>query len=136
MNLGVVENRMTRKRSILLVDDDPGIRESMQAILMLQGYHVDLAASGSEALELCADSYYDVVLMDIMMPGMDGVETLRQIKQRYPGIRVIMITGMEGGAEGERALAEGAEALFRKPLDVATFLPVLLPQEKACEGEA
>jgi CheY-like chemotaxis protein len=124
---------MTRKRSILLVDDDPGIRESMQAILMLQGYEVDLASSGSKALELCAQNYYDVVLLDILMPGMNGIETLRQIKRRYPGIRAIMITGMDGGAEGEHALAEGAEALFRKPLDVATFLPVLLPQEEGLE---
>jgi CheY-like chemotaxis protein len=120
---------MTQKRSILLVDDDAGIRESMQAILTLQGYQVDLASSGYEALELCAGRDYDLVLLDILMPGMDGIETLRRIMEQRPDARVIMITGMEGGAETQRAMEEGAEALFRKPLDVATFLPVLLPAE-------
>ncbi len=126
---------MTLKRSILLVDDDAGIRESMQAILMLQGYDVDLASSGQEALDLCAGRDYDVVLLDIFMPEMDGVETLRRIKERRPATRVIMITGMEGGVEAQRAMEEGAEALFRKPLDVATFLPVLLPVHAEELGE-
>lgn len=112
--------------TILVVDDDAGIRETMQDILVLEGFTVETAASGEEAVEMCRATHYDFALLDIRMPGMNGVETLVAIKQIDPAIRAIMITGFEVGDLAARAMEEGAEAVFRKPLDVASFLPLLL----------
>ncbi|MCD6518951.1 MAG: response regulator [Anaerolineae bacterium] len=117
------------KPKILVVDDDPGICETMMDILMLEGYHVQVASQGEEAIAKCREEKYDVILLDIRMPGLDGVETLKEIKRISPSVRVIMITGYEVGELAARAMEEGAEAVFRKPLDVATFLPVLLASD-------
>jgi len=111
---------------VLIVDDDEGIRETMDDILSLEGYEVDQAGSGMVAIEKCQQQAYDIILLDIRMPEMNGLETLREIKKLDPDVRVIMITGFDVGDLARQALEEGAEALFRKPLDVATFLPVLL----------
>jgi DNA-binding NtrC family response regulator len=120
---------MAETPSVLVVDDDAGIRETMLDILTLEGYTVEVASEGGEALQCYRRRRYDVVLLDIRMPGMNGVEVLRALKQIDPAARVIMITGYEVGDLAVQAMQEGAEAVFRKPLDVATFLPVLLTSE-------
>jgi DNA-binding NtrC family response regulator len=117
---------MTDRPRILVVDDDLGIRETMLDILTLEDYAVDTASSGEEAVERCRHDSYDVALLDIRMPGMNGVETLRTLKSIDPSLRVIMITGHEVGELAAQAMQDGAEAVFRKPLDVAMFLPMLL----------
>lgn len=117
---------MTRSSQILVVDDDPGIRETMMDILTLEGYGVDTADCGEAAVDACGRRHYDVALLDIRMPGMNGVETLQSIKRIDPAVRVIMITGSETGDLATLAMQEGAEAVFRKPLDLASFLPLLL----------
>jgi len=117
---------MGEKPKVLVVDDDAGIRETMADILALEGYEVTLAADGEEAIAIAQRERFDVALLDIRMPKMDGVETLKILKNMAPEIRVIMITGFEVGDLADEALEFGAEAVFRKPLDVATFLPVLL----------
>lgn len=117
---------MEEKPKILVVDDDAGIRETMADILALEGYAVTLASSGEEAIEVIQHEHVHVVLLDIRMPGMNGVEALKIIKSVDPSVRVMMITGFEMGDLASEALAAGAEAVFRKPLDVATFLPILL----------
>jgi DNA-binding NtrC family response regulator len=109
-----------------VVDDDPGIRETMVDILSLEEYKVDTADCGEAAVAAVRAKHYDVVLLDIRMPGMNGVETLKAVKRIDPASRVIMITGFEVGEEATEAMNEGAEAVFRKPLDVASFLPLLL----------
>lgn len=117
---------MPVKPKVLVVDNDIGILETMSDILSLEGYGIDVASCGKKAVELCAHQHYDFALLDIRMPGMNGVETLRQIKSLDPNVRVIMITGFDVGDLADQALDEGAEAVFRKPLDVASFLPLLL----------
>lgn len=117
---------MDTQPKVLVVDDDVGIRETMSDILELEGYAVDCAENGELAVESIEKSHYQVVLLDMRMPGMDGLETLRAIKELDPEARVIIITGFEVGERARMAMEGGAEALFRKPLDVATFLPVLL----------
>ncbi|MBC7256760.1 MAG: response regulator [Chloroflexi bacterium] len=117
---------MGEKPKVLVVDDDAGIRETMADILALEGYEVTLAADGEEAIAIAQRERFDVALLDIRMPKMDGVETLKILKKMAPEMRVIMITGFEVGDLADEAMEFGAEAVFRKPLDVATFLPVLL----------
>jgi len=111
---------------VLVVDDDPGIRETMLDILSLEGYEVDVAECGEKAVELSGKGRYDFALLDIRMPGMDGVQTLRELKRIDETVRVIMITGFDEGSLSSQAMEAGAEAVFHKPLDVATFLPLLM----------
>ena len=125
---------MSNMPRVLIVDDDPGIRETMDDILTLEGYLVDTADCGEKAVESCTEEHYDVVLLDIRMPGMNGVETLREIKRIDPEVRVIMITGYQVGRLAAQAMEEGAEATFRKPLDVAAFLPALLSPRRTMVG--
>jgi len=111
---------------VLVVDDDPGIRETMLDILSLEGYEVEVADCGERAVELTNKARYDFALLDIRMPGMNGVETLHALKRIDDAVRVIMITGFDEGELAAQAMEAGAEAVFRKPLDVATFLPLLM----------
>lgn len=78
---------------ILLVDDEERFRTNLVKLLTAQGLKVAAAAGGREALEMMQQEAYDVALVDIRMPGMDGLETLAQMKKIDPGIEVIMLTG-------------------------------------------
>jgi CheY-like chemotaxis protein len=117
---------MNKSQRVLVVDDDPGIRETMWDILTLEGYEVQLAESGEEAVERYRAEHFSIVLLDVNMGGISGIEALRQIRTQDPEVRAIMITGLDGGNVTAECRDAGAEAVFRKPLDVATFLPVLL----------
>ena len=117
---------MAASPKVLVVDDDPGIRETMLDILSLEGYEVEVADSGERAVELSAKGHYDYAQLDIRMPGKKGVQTLHELKRLDDAVRVIMITGYDEGDLAAKAMEAGAEAVFRKPLDVATFLPLLM----------
>jgi CheY-like chemotaxis protein len=121
---------MPGKPTVLVVDDDAGIRETMSDILALEGYRVTTASGGREAVTLCSKQHFDFALLDIRMPEMNGVETLRAIRHVDPKLRAIMITGYDVGTLANEAMDAGAEAVFRKPLDVASFLPLLLIAEE------
>lgn len=119
-------DKMTDRSRVLIVDDDSGIREVMAEILDLEGYDADTASSGEEAVILCQTRRYSAVVLDVNMPGMNGVETLKALKELDDRMRVIMITGYDISDLATEVMELGAEALFRKPLDIATFLPALL----------
>lgn len=84
---------MSPKPKILLVDDEERFRTTLKKMLTAQGLTVALAAGGREALDLMRLEPYDVALVDIRMPGMDGLQTLAQMKKLDPGMEVIMLTG-------------------------------------------
>ncbi len=84
---------MNKGPRILLVDDEDRFRTNLAKMLMLQGLEVSAAAGGQEALDLLSLQPYDVALVDIRMPGMDGLETLARLKKLAPGLEVIMLTG-------------------------------------------
>ena len=83
----------THAPSILLVDDEDRFRTNLAKMLTVQGLEVAAAASGREALELLELAPYDVALVDLRMPDMDGLETLAQMKKIAPGLEVIILTG-------------------------------------------
>jgi len=76
----------TRKSKMLIVDDDQGMRHTLRRIMLAKEFDVAIAESGEEALSVAADYQPDVVLMDMKMPGMNGVETLREMKLICPNI--------------------------------------------------
>ncbi len=106
------------KGRILVVDDEPSMRRTVADILRAEGYSVDAAASGEEAVELCSESGYAVVLMDVRMPGIDGVEAFRRIRRHQEGVRVILMSAYGLEELKHAALDEGAVAFLDKPLDL------------------
>ena len=101
---------------IVIVDDHETLRHTLRLYLQ-QFEHLQLvgeAGSGYEALQLCAQQKPDVVLMDILMPGMDGIDATRAIRQEHPDVRVIGMTGMEYERLERDALEAGAAAFLYK----------------------
>lgn len=103
--------------NILVVDDEEGIRKSLSAYLKLEGYNVDTAGSGGEAIEKLHELKRNIILLDINMPGMDGLETLKIIKSRDFSIQVIMITAYSTFEKTMKSLEFGASDYILKPFD-------------------
>ena len=107
---------------ILIVDDESGIRESLSGVLEDEGYKASTAQSGEECLELLRKSHYDVVLLDIWMPGIDGLEVLEKIKEFEDRPEVVMISGHGSIESAVRATKLGAFDFIEKPLSVEKTL--------------
>lgn len=106
------------KMKMMLVDDEERFLATTKKLLSRKGYDVITANSGSEALKELASSNIQVVILDVKMPGMDGIETLKAIKKRFPLVEVIMLTGhgtVESAVDGLKA---GATDYLMKPTDV------------------
>jgi DNA-binding response OmpR family regulator len=108
--------------SVLVVDDDPDIRANMEDVLSAFGYRVDLAPDGESASELAARNLYDVALVDLRMPGIDGVELYQRIKRIQAGVAVFLITAFAETERARTATEAGAWEIIPKPLDVARLL--------------
>jgi two-component system NtrC family sensor kinase len=109
---------VTRDTTILLVDDEARFLATTRKLLERRGYRVATAASGTEALDLLERIYVQVVVLDVKMPGLDGIATLEEIKRRFPLIEVIMLTGhgtIDSAVEGVKL---GASDYLVKPADV------------------
>jgi two-component system response regulator VanR len=104
----------TRKATLLAVDDEDLIRNFLERILVQAGYGVVMAANGQEAVDKLSQRNLDLVLLDIMMPGLDGVRTLEIIRRGYD-VPVIMLTGKLEVATVHDALSLGADDYVRKP---------------------
>ena len=104
--------------SILIVDDEPSILKSLVGILSDEGFEVTTALNGYEALKIIDTESPDLVLLDIWMPGIDGIETLKQIKKDNPFIQVIIITGHGTIETAVQATKLGAFDLIEKPLSI------------------
>jgi two-component system nitrogen regulation response regulator NtrX len=116
--------------TILVVDDEKGIREALAGVLKDEGYSVFLAATAEEALRRMVKRRPDLVLLDIWMPGKDGVEALGEIKERYPDLPVIMISGHANIETAVKTTKLGAYDFIEKPLSLEK---VILTIEHALE---
>ena len=108
---------MNPKIKVLMVDDEAQFRATTERILTRRGFETILAESGEEAIEKLGENP-DVVVLDIKMPGMDGHDTLREIKRIKPDLAVIMLTGHGALPSAKEALAEGAFDYLAKPCDI------------------
>ena len=103
---------------ILIVDDEPGIRRALKGVFEDEGIATDSVSSGEECLKRIADTAYDLVLLDVWLPGMDGIETLRRIREASPATRVIMISGHATIATAVAATKLGAWDFIEKPFSL------------------
>ena len=102
---------------ILIVDDEEIVIRSCRRILSDSAYSVDSAPNGTEALRKVEESEYDLMVLDIMMPGIDGLEVLQQVKERHPDVDVIMVTGLSQIQTAVKAMKLGAFDYLSKPFD-------------------
>ncbi len=110
---------MTRRPRILVVDDEAPMRESLKDWLTEDGYEVGLASGGEQAIAMARERDWDVILLDLKMPGMDGLETLRRLKGEDPGTdaQVIIMTAYGTIDTAVQAMKEGAFDYLLKPFD-------------------
>jgi two-component system nitrogen regulation response regulator NtrX len=107
---------------ILIVDDEPGIRQSLKGVFEDEGFTTEAVASGEECLAKFAEDTYDLVLLDIWLPGADGLETLRRLRQKSPATYIIMISGHATIATAVTATKLGAYDFIEKPLSLEHIL--------------
>lgn len=106
------------KKKLFVVDDESEICEFLQSFFEERNYAVDVAYSGEEAIQMVDKIKPHIVLLDVQMPGLDGLETLKWIKGKHPEIKVIMVTAIETHDKIERALRYGADNYITKPLSL------------------
>jgi len=109
---------MTDRFRVLVIDDDPGVRDYLEALVSRQGYQVFAAAGGEDALRDLDETRPDLVTLDVVLPGMDGLETLRELKQRVPDVPVVMLSGHGQARTIVEAMRLGAADFLRKPFEV------------------
>ncbi len=123
---------MADKSKILVVDDEDALRTVLSGELESEGYQVDSAADGDEAIKTVQTKPFDLVLLDIKMPKVDGFEVLKFIKQNYPKMKVIMLTGFADLKNAIESKKLGAEDFISKPYDLVDLLTTI---ERVLGGE-
>ena len=115
---------MARER-VLLVDDELDFTEVLSERMNSRGVDVDTAASGREALDKVRDRSYDAVILDLAMPDMDGIETLKRLIEGNPDLQVILLTGHATLEKGIEAVKLGAMSFLEKPAEIQKLIETI-----------
>lgn len=107
---------------VLLVDDEVTFLEALSERLQIRGLEVVFATSGREALSAVEEQVFDAVVLDLSMPGLDGIETLRRLRQMRPELQVMILSGRATVQTAVEATRLGATDIFEKPTDVDTLV--------------
>lgn len=116
---------MEKEASVLIVDDDPSIRKVLAAILEEKGYKIDTAETGKQAIQKSKTKFFNLALLDVRLPDMEGTELLTQMKQTTPPMIKIMVTGYPSLQNAVEALNKGANAFIIKPLNIDQALMII-----------
>lgn len=116
---------MANKNRILVVDDEAALRTVLSSELHTEGYVVSIASDGDEAIELLQSQAFDLILLDIKMPRVDGFQVLRFVKEKLPSIKVIMLTGFADLKNAIESKRLGAEDFISKPYDLVDLLATI-----------
>ncbi|MGD1052843.1 MAG: response regulator [Candidatus Dormibacteria bacterium] len=112
--------------AVLIVDDNVRLASTVAAYMEMQGFRAHPANSAEEALRAAQQVHFDLVLLDINMPGMDGLEVCHRLLATSPGMRVLMVTGRDSQEDPLRAAAVGARGLLTKPISLASLRDEML----------
>ena len=107
---------------VLLVDDEEQFLDALSQRLEARGLKVDAVTSGEDALSQVEDRNFDAIIVDLAMPGIDGIETLKRIKAKRPDLEIIMLTGHATVKSGIEAMKLGADDFLEKPVDLNVLL--------------
>lgn len=127
---------MTGPRSVLVVDDEDDLRHVLRDILGAEGYDVTTAANGMEALRLVRERHFDVVTMDLRMPGLSGQQTLAELRRIARDVVPIVISGYVTPEDKNLAHALGVHAVVCKPFDIDRLLAVMADAFTMVRSEA
>jgi DNA-binding NtrC family response regulator len=115
---------------ILLVDDEEELVSTLADRLEFRGYHADAVLSGADAIKKMGQTSYNVAVIDVKMPEINGIEAMKMMLKLQPDIKVILMTGHGSTEEGERGMAEGAFDYMVKPINI----DILISKIKAALG--
>ncbi len=110
---------------VLIVDDDADLRETLAEIVQKAGYTTDIAASGEEALEKTGSEKFDIIMLDLIMPGIRGTDLLMLLKKRTPKTKVIMMTAFATVQNAVDAIQKGASDYITKPFNIEELLTTI-----------
>jgi DNA-binding response OmpR family regulator len=115
---------MNSRPRVLIVDDEPNIVLSLQFLLSREGYEIDIARDGESALEIAARNPPDLVVLDLMLPGLDGYEVCRRLRAApaTAAAKIVVVTARAREAERVRGLEEGADAYVTKPFSTRELI--------------
>ncbi|MFP4452914.1 MAG: response regulator [Desulfobacterales bacterium] len=113
---------MSSQKKILLVDDEEEFVTTLAERLEIRGFMAEAATSGKQALELIENLDFDVAILDVKMPGMDGVQVMEKIRELHPDVPVILLTGYGSTDEGLQGVDKGAFDYLMKPLDIEELI--------------
>ncbi|MBA4313135.1 MAG: hypothetical protein C0417_10955 [Chlorobiaceae bacterium] len=116
---------MAEKSRILVVDDEEALRTVLSSELVNAGYEVDTASDGDDAISIVQNKRFNLVLLDIKMPKVDGFEVLKFIKKNLPTVKVIMLTGFADLKNAIESKKHGAEDFVSKPYDLVDLLTTI-----------
>lgn len=116
---------MAEKSQILVVDDEEALRSVLSGELVTSGYEVSTASDGDEAISVIQNKKFDLVLLDIKMPKVDGFEVLKFVKKHFPTMKVIMLTGFADLKNAIESKKNGAEDFVSKPYDLVDLLTTI-----------
>ena len=111
---------------VLLIDDEEELVSTLEERLMLRGIDVEGVTSGADAIGRVQLVKFDVVVLDMKMPGIGGLEVMRRIKREQPGIKFILMTGRGSLEEGEQGMQEGAFAYLLKPINIEDLMKKMM----------
>ena len=107
---------------ILIVDDEEDLAFTMAERLTLRGYRAEAVTCATDALQRVGEDEFGVVVLDVKMPGIDGLHLMAEIKQQHPDLPVILLTGHGSTADAERGMREGAAEYLMKPIDIEKLI--------------
>jgi DNA-binding NtrC family response regulator len=126
---------MNDKIKILIVDDDPEIRFTLEALLSAEGYQVDATETGMEAIRKAEEKWYNIALIDINLPDINGIQLLTKLREGTPKMRKIIITGFPTLPNAVDAVNNQANAYLIKPVDIPKMLEAIRNQLEQQESE-
>ncbi len=121
---------MEKQARILIIDDDENIRKVIQTILEDEGYIIDTADTAQKAIQKTEQAFYNLALIDVRLPDMEGIELLTKLKETKPKMRKIIVTGYPTMQNAVGAINKGADAYVMKPFDVEKILQTIKDQLK------
>lgn len=116
---------MAQKETVLVIDDEPSVADALKVILSDSGYRVAVAMSGREALEKLGKRRFDLVITDVRLPDISGLDVLRHLRRSHPGVLAIIITAHHTPELAAESLSLGAVAVLPKPFSPSDLLTVI-----------
>ena len=116
---------MSEKSRILVVDDEDALRTVLCGELVSEGFEVQSAADGDEAIEILNKESFDLILLDIKMPRVNGFDVLKHVKEKHPDTKVVMLTGFADLKNAIESKKLGAEDFVSKPYDLVDLLTTI-----------